>query len=122
MRGATEHFYKASKKILFDSDEWGALPLIFRNGVAARALADYLNAARAAIEQGTFSARDDLHMSWATIRVDERGWNKIIGIMADTLEQLLAVEGECADRIVAGAEAVDVTFGLGAFEAPRYDQ
>jgi DNA-binding transcriptional ArsR family regulator len=121
VRGSTEHFYKASKKILFDSEEWGALPSIFKNGTAARALADYLNVARVAIEAGTFEARDDSHMSWATIRVDERGWCKVVEVMADALEKLLGVEAECAPRIAAGAEALDATFGLGAFESPPSD-
>ena len=32
-----------------------------------------------------------------------------------------SVEAECAPRIAAGAEALDATFGLGAFESPPSD-
>jgi hypothetical protein len=37
------------------------------------------------------------------------------------LEELLALEEECAPRIADGAEAFDATFGLGLFESPRHD-
>lgn len=121
VRGATEHIYKASRRMLFDSEEWAALPEIVKAGTAARALSDYLKTAREAIEAGTFEARDDSHLSWTTARVDDRGWCKASKVMADALEQLLAIEAECAPRLAAGAEPVDATFGLGLFESPRVD-
>lgn len=121
VRGSTEHFYKASKRILFHSDEWSGMPEIFKNGIAARALADFLNVSREAIEAGTFAARDDSQFNWLTIRVDELGWVKAVNIIADALETLLALEKECEPRIEAGAEAFNATFGLGGFESPRGD-
>lgn len=121
VRGSTQHFFKASKRMLFNSEEWAALPSIFKSSVAARALADYLNTAREAIEAGTFDARDDSHLSWTTLRVDERGWGKGVAIVAEALDKLLALEEECAPRIADGAEAFDATFGLGLFESPRHD-
>jgi DNA-binding transcriptional ArsR family regulator len=118
VRGSTEHFYRASKRILFHSDEWSSLPEIFKNSIAARALCDFLHVSREAIEAGTFAARDDSQFCWATIRVDERGWVKAVNIVADALETLLALQKECEPRIEAGAEALSATIGLGAFESP----
>jgi DNA-binding transcriptional ArsR family regulator len=122
VRGTTEHVYKASRRMLFDDAEWAALPELVRSNVAARALSDYLNNTREAIEAGTFGARDDSHCSWATIRVDERGWAKGAEIVNEALDRLLALEEECAPRIAVGAEAVDATYGLGLYESPRHDQ
>jgi len=121
VRGATEHIYRASRRVLFDSDEWAQLPGIMKAGTAGRALTDFLLAGREAVEAGTFEARDDSHLSWTTIRVDERGWCKGSAIVAEALDQLLALEEECAPRIEAGAEQLDATFGLGMFESPRHD-
>jgi hypothetical protein len=121
VRGATEHIYRASRRVLFDSNEWAKLPGIMKAGTAGRALTDYLLAAREAIEEGTFEARDDSHLTWTTIRVDERGWCKGSAIVAAALDKLLALEEECAPRIEAGAEQLDATFGLGMFESPRHD-
>lgn len=118
VRGSTEHFHKATKRVLFHSDEWSGMPDVFKNGIAARALCDFLNASREAIEAGNFAARDDSQFSWATIRVDELGWVKVVNIVADALEAILKVEKESNPRIKAGAEAFNVTIGLGAFEAP----
>jgi hypothetical protein len=119
VRGSTEHFYKASKRILFHSDEWSGLPEIFKNGIAARALSDFLNASREAVEAGTFAARDDSQFNWLTIRVDELGWVKAVNIIADALEALLALEKECEPRLEVGAEPVNATIGLGAYESPQ---
>lgn len=121
VRGATEHIYRASRRVLFDSKEWAMLPGIMKAGTAGRALTDYLLAAREAIEEGTFEARDDSHLTWTTIRVDERGWCKGSAIVAEALDKLLALEEECAPRIEAGAEQLDATYGLGLFESPRRD-
>lgn len=120
-RGAIEHLYRATRRVLFDADEWAQLPAIMRAGTAGRALSDYLLAAREAIEVGTFEQRDNTHLSWTTLRVDERGWCKGSAIITDALDKLLALEDECAPRIAAGAEQLDATFGLGLFESPRHD-
>jgi DNA-binding Lrp family transcriptional regulator len=122
VRGSTEHFYKASRRILFHSDEWSGLPEIFKNSIAARALSDFLSASREAIEAGTFAARDDSQFAWLTVRVDELGWVKAVGIIADALEMLLALEGECETRLKKGAEGLNATFGLGAYESPQRDE
>jgi hypothetical protein len=119
VHGSTEHFYKASRRILFHSDEWSGLPEIFKNSIAASALSDFLLASREAIEAGTFAARDDSQFVWLTARVDELGWVKAVGIIADALEQLLALEKECEPRLKQGAEGLNATFGLGAYEAPE---
>lgn len=121
VRGATEHIYRASRRVLFDSDEWAQLPAIMKAGTAGRALTDFLLAGREAIEAGTFEARDDSHLSWTTIRVDERGWCEGSAIVAEALDKLLVLETKCAPRIEAGAEQLDATFGLGMFESPRHD-
>jgi hypothetical protein len=121
VRGAMEHIYRASRRVLFDSNEWAMLPGIMKAGTAGRALTDYLLAARQAIEEGTFEARDDSHLTWTTIRVDERGWCKGSAIIAEALDKLLTLEEECAPRIEAGAEQLDATYGLGFFESPRHD-
>lgn len=90
-----------------------------QNGIAAQALCGFLNASREAVEAGTFAARDDSQFCWTMIRVDELGWVKAVNIVADALEALLALETECARRIEAGAEPVNATIGLGAYESPR---
>lgn len=97
------------------------MPAIMKAGTAARALTDFLLASREAVEEGTFEKRDDSHLSWTTVRVDERGWCKGSAIVAEALDKLLALEDECAPRIEAGAEELDATFGLGLFESPRHD-
>lgn len=120
-RGATEHLYRASRRVLFNVEEWAQLPAIMKAGTAGRALSDYLLTAREAIEAGTFEARNDSHLSYTTIRVDERGWCKGSEILADALDKLLKLEDECKPRIERGAEALDATYGLGFFESPRAD-
>jgi DNA-binding transcriptional ArsR family regulator len=121
VRGSTQDFYKASKRMLFDVEEWAAMPAIFKSSVAARVFSDYLKTAREAVEAGTFDDRDDAHVTWATMRIDERGWGAGAAILTEALEKLLALEEECAPRIAEGAEALDATFGIGFFESPRHD-
>lgn len=76
VRGSTEHFYEASKRVLFHSDEWSGLPEIFKNSIAAQALSSFLKVSREAIEAApsppamtpnSFGPRS-VSMSWAGSR------------------------------------------------------
>jgi hypothetical protein len=58
-----------------------------------------IEAAREAVEEGTFDARVDRHLSCLTLGLDPQGWKEANGL------------GEATERIRA-------TFGLLGFESP----
>ena len=63
-----EHWYRATKKALFDDSAWERLPETIRNKLSARTMGDLLEAIAAAMQEGTetFDSRTDRHLAWGT--------------------------------------------------------
>lgn len=119
-RGATEHFYRATRRALFDNSDWASLPPSLKSEVSAGVLRDLLAAIGEAFEAGTFDSRDDRHLSWTSMYVDEEGWRELTGRLQETLEDLLAIRERAGGRMAASGESgMMATFAIASFESPR---
>lgn len=119
-RGATEHFYRATRRALFDNADWGELPASLKSEVSAGVLRDLLATIGEAFEAGTFDSRNDRHLTWTSIYLDEDGWSELTAKLEQTLEDLLAIKERAGLRM---AESKDdgfiATFAIASFESPR---
>ncbi len=116
-RGSVEHFYVPVKRALAWTEETESLPPGINNRFAATALRGFFEEAGAAIDAGTFSARQDRHLSWDKMWVDEEGWGRLIALWNLTLAQAMQIEEECAERREAGAPGFYASYALAAFES-----
>jgi hypothetical protein len=118
-RGAFEHYYEPARTALAWTREWEQFAPIVRQLMSGSVLSGAVEAAGRAIDHGTFDAREDRHLSWDTMWVDEEGWKRVIEIYDGALAQLLEVQGECRERLAKdGASAFLATYFMSAFEAP----
>ncbi|MGE5527133.1 MAG: hypothetical protein ACM3Q9_00535 [Methanosarcina sp.] len=117
-RGATEHFYEPVKTALAWTREWESLGPVVKQNLCASVLRGAVEAVGSAIDDGTFEARDDSHLSWDTMKIDEQGWQRMAEIFDRTLSELLELQSECAERIAAGAPYFLVSFFMSSFESP----
>lgn len=118
-RGASEHYYEPMRTALAWTREWEQFAPIVRQLMSGSVLSGAVEAAGRAIDSGTFDAREDRHLSWDTMWVDEEGWARMIEIYDGALAQLLELRGECAERLRRnGGSAFLATFFMSAFEAP----
>lgn len=119
-RGAVEHFYRATGPVLFDENTWPSLPEPMKNLVTWNAFETLAEQVNAAIKAGTIDARDDRHVSWIPLRLDQRGWEKVIGKL-DALFHFLLEEQEKANLRLAksGEEPIPMTVALAGFESPK---
>ncbi len=76
-----------------------------------------MNAARKAIEAGAFDERANAHFSWETIHADQEAWSETQDALERLLKEMFEIKERAAERIEAGAESFEVTYGLGGFEA-----
>jgi DNA-binding transcriptional ArsR family regulator len=119
-RGAVEHFYRATTRAFFSDEEWEQLPKSVRPGMSARLLYDIMDDAMGAVGAGTFDAREDHHLSWTPMVLDEEGWRDAVAAQAETLERLFDIQAESAGRLAeAEAEGFSASFSMMGFEAPR---
>jgi DNA-binding transcriptional ArsR family regulator len=78
VRGSTEHFYRATKRVLFDGKAWEDLPPSMKAKVSGRIFSDFLEAVAGAMREETFDSSDDRVNVWLQGRLDRQGWDEAI--------------------------------------------
>src|SRR5688572_2112466 len=77
-RGAIEHHYRAVRRPYFSEEDYAALPSNARAALAGTALANILQHAAHAHENGAFAQVDvDPNITSDNIVLDEEGWEKL---------------------------------------------
>jgi predicted transcriptional regulator len=118
-RGASEHFFKAKASLFFDDAAWQRLPGTLKLDQTVSNLQYLFDDVVAALEEETFDARDNPHVSWMPGLVDVQGWDEATALMNQTLEHLIAIREAAASRLAAvGEPGIPVTMGILAFETP----
>jgi hypothetical protein len=119
-RGSTEHFYRGTRRALFGNTEWSDLPESIKGGVTGATLREFMTWASTAIEAGTFDRRDDRHLSWTALILDESGWHEMVEKLEATRVDILEFAEESAKRLAeSGEPGVSATFALVGFESPE---
>ncbi len=118
VRGAIEHFYKATPRAFVGDPGWRKVPPSLLGGVSAATLQTFLDKAIAALEAGTLDGRDDTVFRWMPISLDEEGWQEIVAIMEEATKLMLAAHLRSQDRLGenGGKNAVSAVVGQAAFE------
>ncbi|HET6998290.1 MAG TPA: hypothetical protein VFI03_06835 [Solirubrobacterales bacterium] len=115
-RGATEHYYRGVAQTYMSDSFWATLSTAVRNGISVTGLKVLIEAAREAVEAGTFDARVDRHLSCVTMSLDEQAWTEANGLLNETLERLAVIGRESEERETG--ERIQATFGMLGFESP----
>jgi DNA-binding transcriptional ArsR family regulator len=118
-RGATEHFYRARPVLFFDDLAWRQLPASLKSDLSADMLQSILNDLIRAMRAKTFDAREDRHLSWAPILLDEKGWADANSALFETLERIFEIQAECAERLAeTNTPGIRATMSMVCFETP----
>jgi len=119
-RGATEHFYRATGPAVFDEEIWPELPTSMKEMVSARIFEEFAERVRAAMEADTIDARENRHLSWIPLLLDQQGWDNAIA-KVDALFHWFFEEQEEANLRMAesGEKPIPTTVALAAFESPK---
>lgn len=122
VRGAVEHFYRATKRVLFDGKPWNDLPQSLRADVSGKTITDFLAAVAASMEAEVFDARDERMLVWMQRRLDLQAWEEAVGAQRELVRKLFEIYKGAAQRIGEDEEgdASDLlgTFAVFLFESP----
>ena len=119
-RGSIEHIYRRIKRVIFSDRDWLIMPDEARQIVASTILRDLIGRVTQALEAGTFTARDDVHITWRPVHLDEQGWGEVVGILADAFEAVAEAEVRAIKRMrKSGEDGLEATVALAGFESPR---
>jgi hypothetical protein len=117
VRGSYEHFYEPIRTALAWQGEWEQFGPVVKQTLAASVLGGGVEAIGKAIDDGTFEARPNSHLSWHTMRLDEAAWAKAGEVMDRALSELMELEAESVQR----SDASDLFLGsflMSLFESP----
>jgi DNA-binding transcriptional ArsR family regulator len=118
-RGAVEHYYRATSRAFLSDSEWQQLPASIKPGMSASLLQTIMDDAVGALKAERFDARDERHLSWTPLIVDEQGWQDLSSALADTLERIFDIQTESASRLSDSEdEGLPATVAMMGFEAP----
>lgn len=118
-RGAVEHYYRATSRAFLTDRDWHELPGTVRAGMSADLFQAVVDDAVAAMEGETFDAREDRHLSWTPMILDEKGWSEISGILDRALEQVFKAQEASAKRLAKSSEeGFNASVSMLGYEVP----
>jgi DNA-binding transcriptional ArsR family regulator len=104
-RGATEHFYRATRRQFLTDTEWSRMPEALRPGLSSAALKALFDDVEAAVVKNTFDELEDRHLSRTPMVVDKKGWTDVAELLLETLDRVLEIQAESAERLAGSGEA-----------------
>jgi hypothetical protein len=103
-RGATEHFYRATRRQFLSDSEWARMPEALRPGLSGAMLKAVFDDVEESVSKGTFDELEDRHLSRTPMVVDKRGWDDVTSLLSDTLDRILAIQAEASERLSDSGE------------------
>lgn len=103
-RGATEHFYRATRRQFLTDSEWARMPESLRPGLSGAMLKSVFDDIEEAVNAGTFDEKEDRHLSRTPMVVDKQGWEEVAGVLSETLDRVLQIQSESQARLAKSGE------------------
>jgi DNA-binding transcriptional regulator GbsR (MarR family) len=103
-RGATEHFYRATRRQFFTDQEWEEMPWALRPGISSAVLKMVFEDVREAVTHNTFDEFSDRHLTRTPMVVDTKGWKDIASLLAETMDRILEIQAEASERLADSNE------------------
>jgi len=119
VRGALEHFYRATERSLVDKEEWDELdPLMGENflcEIMQKSLDDFVASARAK----TIGKDPHFHLTRTPLLLDQQGVEEALEAHERTREELLEISSRSAERMVeSGDKGINLSSSQACFKMP----
>lgn len=119
VRGAVEHFYRATEKHIVADDEWMELPPSAKTDLLCDFFQPGVDDFVASIQAGILGSDEEFHLTRTRLVLDQEAKLKVLEIQERARLEIEAVQEESANRVAAsGEDAIHFTSWLGAFEVP----
>lgn len=118
VRGAVEHRYRLAARPRITAKAWESLPAIVREALDAASLGQIWDLVGRAAVEGKLE-RPESQMSRRFLRLDAQGFSEVSAIISETMERLIEVERESAERLRQdGHEEIPAYVVAMLFDAP----
>src|SRR4051794_6366459 len=119
VRGALEHFYRATERHLVDTEEWDELdPMMAENllsDIMQKMLDDFVGAARGR----TVGENAEFHLTRTPLVLDHEGLQEALEAHERARIEVLEIVGRSAERMIeSGEEGTNVSSSQACFKMP----
>ncbi|HEX6780528.1 MAG TPA: helix-turn-helix domain-containing protein [Solirubrobacterales bacterium] len=119
VRGALEHFYRATERHLIDTEEWEELDPLVAEGILCEIMQKMLDDFVVATKARSIGGDKDFHLTRTPLVLDAEGLQEALEVHEKARLELLEVESRSAARIVkSGEEGTNVSSNQGLFKMP----
>jgi DNA-binding transcriptional ArsR family regulator len=121
VRGAVEHFYRATVRPITSSDQEEAVPVEKRLSFARTIWSLITANATTALQSGVLVERPEHHLTRVPLRVDEEGWSDLAVAYMELYEKVYEIQAESAKRLGTDPDdpGISVLSVLTFFETPE---
>lgn len=119
VRGVRLHFYSAAQEPIITDPEFAEMSEKQRHEFSESVIRDFVARCWAALHAGTLDGRDDSHLTWLPLTLDEQGWKEATDLLTRVFEALYEIKVESQIRLrKSGETPIPTIFGLAGFEVP----
>lgn len=119
VRGALEHFYRATERHLIDTEEWDELNPVMAEGLICETEQKMLDDFVAAVRAQTLGGDKDFHLTRTPLLLDAAGLQEALEAHERLRLELVEVEARSAARMVeSGEEGVNASSSQACFKMP----
>jgi len=118
-RGSIEHVYRGVGRAYFSDVEWAALDQEARERISKTVVQGLLARIEGAVMTNTFDARDDRHLSWIAMKLDEQGWSEMATTLGAAFGEVEQIRKDAERRLAeSDVPAIPSTCAILGFESP----
>jgi hypothetical protein len=103
-RGATEHFYRATRRQFLSDAEWARMPQSLRPGLSGAMLKSMFDDIEEAVKSGTFDEKEDRHLTRTPMVVDKEGWSQVNTLLLETYDKVMEIQSGSQARLAKSGE------------------
>lgn len=111
------HYYRAIERPWFDREAWKQVESTHQPGITTGILASMSEDLTRALLSGTIDDREN-HISRTPAVVDEIGYERLLVLLNDTLEEVIEIQAESANRLEDGGTPILTKVHIVQFLSP----
>jgi DNA-binding transcriptional ArsR family regulator len=119
VRGALEHFYRATERSLIDREEWDELNPVMGESLIQEMMQKTLDDFVAAAQARTIGNDGAFHLTRTPLLLDKAGLQEALEAHERTRQEVLDIAARSAERMVSsGEEGINVSSSQACFKMP----
>lgn len=120
VRGALEHFYRATERSVMDKEGWDGIDPMMAETLIHEVMQKILDNFVAAAEAKTIGDNADFHLTRTPLLLDQRGLQEALEAHERTRHELLEIASRSAERMVESSEeGINVSSSQACFKIPN---